>query len=85
MNADSSPIPNCPRNSVRANPISSRFELRPIVASSSRTSSGRSPIPLSLMLSRCPSTTIPIVPGAAASVARRAVTASTAFCSSSRR
>ena len=40
-------MPNWPRNSCRAKPSSSRFELRPIVASSSCTCASVSPMPVS--------------------------------------
>jgi hypothetical protein len=60
------------------------LELRPIVASSSWTCASLRPIPLSVMVSSESATSMVISTGASGSVARRAVTASTAFCSSSR-
>jgi hypothetical protein len=88
MKQDSSPMPNWPRNSCRANPRSSRLELRPIVASSSCTCASVSPTPVSLTRS-VPSPvwsggSMTTRAGAPGSAAWRAVIASTAFWSSSR-
>jgi hypothetical protein len=81
-------MPNWPRNSCRAKPRSSRLELRPMVASSSWTCASVRPMPVSCTRS-VPSPVSSLdsnrtSPGARGSASRRAVIASTAFCSSSR-
>ena len=43
-------MPNWPRNSCRANPSSSRLELRPMVASSSCTCASVRPMPVSVIV-----------------------------------
>lgn len=87
----SSPMPNWPRNPARTDSRPpARLELRPMVASSSCTSASVSPTPLSSTRSPAPSPSSGsgysrMRSGAPGSAVRRAVTASTAFCSSSRR
>ncbi len=83
-------MPNRPRYSLRTPSSTSTFELRPTVARNSSTSAAVSPTPLSWIAntSRPSSTTGSMstrAAGAAESNWRRAVVASTAFCSSSRR
>ncbi len=82
----SRPMPNWPRKSERAScRPSARLELRPMVASRSCTSASVSPMPLS-STRRPPSAGCSRTrAGASGCSARRAVIASTAFCSSSRR
>ncbi len=82
----SRPMPNWPRKSERASRSpSARLELRPMVASSSCTSDSVRPTPVSSTRSVPPSANSRTRAGASGSPARRAVMASTAFCSSSRR
>ncbi len=82
----SSPMPNWPRKSDRAScRPSARLELRPMVASRLCTSGSVSPTPVSSTRSPPSAAYSRTRAGASGSAARRAVMASTAFCSSSRR
>jgi hypothetical protein len=85
--ADSRPIPNCPRKSRRAIAKSSRFDVLPIIESRLRMSSAVSPMPLSRTISGYVphAGSISMRPSTSWPSSARAVTASRAFCTSSRR
>ena len=84
---DSRPMPNCPRKSRRAIAKSSRFEVLPIIESRVRMSSAVSPMPLSRTISGSvpQAGSISMRPSTSWPNSTRAVTASRAFCTSSRR
>ena len=84
---ESRPMPNWPRKSRRAIAKSSRLEVLPIIDSSVRMSSAVSPMPLSRTISGSvpQAGSISMRPSMSWPSSTRAVTASRAFCTSSRR
>ena len=80
-------MPNWPRKSRRAIAKSSRFEVLPIIDSSLRMSSAVSPMPLSRTINGSVphAGSISMRPSTSWPSSARAVMASRAFCTSSRR